>query len=69
MRNGVTLKLLWSEYCEACRLGNELPLMYSHFCCHYQKYSEIKRATMHIPRKPGDQIEVDWAGDRLSGRP
>ena len=66
MRNGVTLKLLWNEYCEECRQSNELPLMYSQFCFHYQKYSEKKRATMHIPRKPGDQIEVDWAGDTAS---
>jgi transposase len=66
MRNGVTLKLLWNEYCEECRQCNELPLMYSRFCFHYQKYSEKKRATMHIPRKPGDQIEVDWAGDTAS---
>ena len=63
MRNGVTLKLLWNEYCENCRQSNELPLMYSQFCFHYQKYTEKKRATMHIPRKPGEQIEVDWAGD------
>jgi transposase len=63
MRNGVTLKLLWNEYCEECRRCSELPLMYSQFCFHYQKYSEKKRATMHIKRKPGDQIEVDWAGD------
>ena len=40
MRNGVTLKLLWNEYCEECRQSNELPLMYSQFCFHYQKYSE-----------------------------
>jgi transposase len=61
-RDGVTLKLLWNEYCEECRLGNELPLMYSQFCFHYQKFSETKRATMHVPRKPGEQVEVDWAG-------
>ena len=36
--------------------------MYSQFCYYYQKYAEKKRATMHIPRKPGEQIEVDWAG-------
>lgn len=30
---------------------------------YYQKHAEKKRATMHIPRKPGEQIEVDWAGD------
>ena len=23
----------------------------------------VRRATMHINRKPGEQIEVDWAGD------
>ncbi|MGI6469076.1 MAG: IS21 family transposase [Syntrophomonadaceae bacterium] len=62
MRSGVTLKLLWYEYCEECRQNNEIPLMYSQFCYHYQKYSEKKRASMHIPRKPGEQIEVDWAG-------
>lgn len=63
MRNGVTLKLLWNEYCEECRQSNELPLMYSQFCFHYQKHCQLKHATMHIPRKPGEQIEVDWAGD------
>ena len=65
MRSGVTLKLLWYEYCEECRQNNEIPLMYSQFCYHYQKYSEKKRASMHIPRKPGEQIEVDWAGKLL----
>lgn len=63
LRNGVTLKLLWNEYCEKCRQANELPLMYSQFCFHYQKHREKNHATMHIPRKPGEQIEVDRAGD------
>ena len=26
-------------------------------------YVGLSIATMHIPRKPGEQIEVDWAGD------
>ena len=58
----VTLKLLWDEYCVACRLAGKQPLMYSQFCFLYQKYAENKRATMHIPRKSGEQTEVDWAG-------
>ena len=58
----VTLRLLWLEYCTTCRLAKVQPLMYSQFCHHYQKFAETKRATMHIPRKPGEQIEVDWAG-------
>ena len=63
LRNDVNKKLLWTEYLEECRLLGESPLMYSQFCYHIQQ-DEIKRnATMHIPRNPGEQIEVDWAGD------
>jgi len=61
-KSGVTLRLLWTEYCTICRLSNEQPLMYSQFCYHYQMHAQKKRATMHITRKPGEQIEVDWAG-------
>ena len=64
-RSGVTLKLLWMEYCEDCRQLGEQPFMYSQFCFYFQKFAEQERATMHIPRKPGDRIEVDWAGDKL----
>lgn len=63
LRNGVNKKLLWVEYCEECCMNGEDPLMYSQFCYYIQKYEEKRRATMHIPRKPGQQIEVDWAGD------
>lgn len=64
-RSGVTLKLLWMEYCEDCRQLGEQPFMYSQFCFYFQKFAEQERATMHIPRKPGDRIEVDWARDKL----
>ena len=63
LRNGVNKKLLWVEYCEECRMSCEEPLMYSQFCYYIQKDEEKRRATMHIPRNPGEQIEVDWAGD------
>ena len=63
LRNGVNKKLLWVEYCEECRMNREEPLMYSQFCYYIQKDEEKRRATMHIQRKPGEQIEVDWAGD------
>jgi len=61
-KSGVTLSLLWNEYCEECRLSNEIPLMYSQFCRYYRRYANTKKATMHIHRKPGEQMEVDWAG-------
>ena len=32
LKNGVTKKLLWTEYLEECRQASEEPLMYSQFC-------------------------------------
>ena len=63
LRNGVTKKLLWTEYCESCRLCNREPLMYSQFCHYIQQEEQKRRATMHIPRRPAETVEVDWAGD------
>lgn len=63
LRNGVNKKLLWTEYLEACRLSKEEPLMYSQFCYYIQQDEQKRRATMHINRKPAEQVEVDWAGD------
>lgn len=63
LRNGVNKKLLWAEYLEECRLQGAKPLMYSQFCHYILQDERVRRATMHINRKPGEQIEVDWAGD------
>ncbi|WP_054875556.1 hypothetical protein, partial [Oxobacter pfennigii] len=63
LKNGVSKKLLWTEYMESCRLNGEEPLMYSQFCYYIQQDEQKRRATMHINRKPGEQVEVDWAGD------
>ena len=63
LRNGVSKKLLWTEYMEDCRANGGDPLMYSQFCYHIQPDEQKRRATMHINRKPGEQVEVDWAGD------
>ncbi len=61
-RKGVTLSLLWAEYCNECQLRNEIPLKYTQYCNYYRKYAAKTKATMHIQRKPGEQLEVDWAG-------
>ena len=63
LKNGVNKNLLWTEYPEKCRLSGENPLMYSQFCYYIQQDEQKRRVTMHISRKPGEQIEVDWAGD------
>ena len=58
-----TKKFLWVEYCEGYRMSSEEPLMYSRFCYYIQKDEKKLRATIHTPRKPGEQLEVDWAGN------
>ena len=63
LRNGVNKKLLWTEYLEQCRREGAEALMYSQFCYYIQQDEQKRHATMHIPRKPGQQAEVDWAGD------
>lgn len=63
LRSGVNKKLLWTEYLEECRQAGDESLMYSQFCYHIQQDEQKRRATMHINRKPGEQTEVDWAGD------
>ena len=63
LRNGVSKKLLWTEYMEDCRANGDEPLMYFQFCYHIQQDEQKRRTTMHINRKPGEQVEVDWAGD------
>jgi transposase len=59
---GVTLTLLWDEYCQKCKDSGEIPYQYSQYCKFYNKYAVISKATMRINRKPGDRMEVDWAG-------
>ena len=58
----VNMRLLWLEYCDQCRLSKELPFMYTQFCKYYKDFAQTHKATMHIERKPGEVMEVDWAG-------
>lgn len=64
-KSGVTLNLLWSEYCEACRLEGSIPFMYTQFCHYYQQFALSTKATMRIAHKPGERMEVDWAGTTM----
>jgi transposase len=64
-KSGVTLSLLWNEYCTMCRQNDEIPYMYSTFCSRYRSYTMRTKATMLLERKPGEQMEVDWAGQTM----
>jgi len=61
-KNGVTLQLLWFEYCDKCRETEEIPYQLTQFKKYYRDYAVKQRATMHIKKKPGELLEVDWAG-------
>ncbi|MBO6310297.1 MAG: IS21 family transposase [Oribacterium sp.] len=67
-KTGVTLKLLWEEYCEKCRRGGTLPCSYSSFTRGYSSYTVKKNYTSAIRHRPGEAIEVDWAGPTMRYR-
>lgn len=59
---GMTQQLLWFEYCDQCRDSGKIPYQLTQFKTHYREYLATAKATMHINRKPGEAMEVDWAG-------
>ena len=61
-KSGVTLSLLWVEYCEQCRQNGELPYKSTQFNKYYADYVQKTKATMHLEHKPGETMQVDWAG-------
>lgn len=62
---GVTLTLLWEEYCQKCYAAGKTPYMSTQFGDKYRKWAHVTKATMRIQHKPGDAIQVDWAGDTI----
>ncbi|MCR8983319.1 hypothetical protein, partial [Brevibacillus laterosporus] len=58
----VTLSLLHHEYEAESRTNNKIPYSYRSFVRHYSRYAQKYKATLRIRRKPGEIMEVDWAG-------
>ena len=61
----VTMTLLWEEYSEKCISAGKKPYMTTQFGDKYRHWARITKATMRIHHKPGDAMEVDWAGQTL----
>ena len=61
-KKGVTMTLLWTEYCEQAYAAGKQPYMSTQFGDLYRKWARVSKATMRISRKPGETFEVDWAG-------
>lgn len=64
-KSGVTLTLLWNEYCDECRANGEIPYMSTQFSDKYRNWARTTKATMRIQHKPGDAMQVDWAGNTI----
>ena len=64
-KKGVNLTLLHTEYKKACASANRVPYQYTQFCEYYRAWALKTKATMRIQHKPGDAMEVDWAGATL----
>lgn len=62
---GVTMTLLWNEYRVKCEECGKRPYMSTQFGDKYRRWARITKATMRIHHKPGDVMEVDWAGNTL----
>ena len=64
-KKGVNLTLLHSEYKVDCASAGRVPYQYTQFCEIYRSWARKSKATMRIHHKPGDAMEVDWAGATL----
>ena len=64
-KKGVTLTLLWQEYCERAYINGEMPYMSTQFGDKYRRWARITKATMRVTHKPGDTMQVDWAGGTI----
>ena len=64
-KKGVNLTLLHNEYKVKCAGSGRVPYQYTQFCDIYRAWARKSKATMRIRHKPGDAMEVDWAGGTL----
>lgn len=56
-----TRQTLWHEYKGKYPQGYS----YSQFCEHVSQYLKQRKVVMHIDHKPGDVLQIDFAGDKL----
>lgn len=61
-KTGVTLQLLHEELKDKAATLGLLCKSYTTFCRGYTDYVTAKKVTNHLEHKPGQVMEVDWAG-------
>lgn len=57
----MTMMILHQEYLEKYPDG----LKYTQFCERYREYISSRKISMHVERKCGERMEIDWVGDKL----
>lgn len=62
----MTLTLLHREYREQAEHSRKLAYAYRSFADKYGTFASTHKATMPLKKKPGEDLEVDWAGSTLS---
>jgi transposase len=65
-RKGVTRALLYEEYQDKCRAAGVEFCSSTTFNAGYAEWADSQNLTMHIGRKPGQKMEVDWAGTKMN---
>ena len=65
-KSGTNLQLLWLEYTDKCSENGDIPYQLTQFKKYYREFLVTTKATMHINRRPGELLEVDWAGQTAS---
>ena len=70
-RKGVTLMLLWEEYC--AQAGDEYgvqnpvkPWRYSQFCENYRQFAKRLKRSMRQVHRAGEKLFIDYAGPTLA---
>ncbi|GLR16157.1 IS21 family transposase [Portibacter lacus] len=61
-RPGVSRQLIWEEY----RKDNPQGYCYSQFCAKLKRHLRSKDLTIALTHEPGDTLQVDFAGKKLS---
>ena len=57
-QKGVTLELLWEEYCQT----ESNPLSYSRYCYYYREWKKKQKRSMRQAHRAGEKVFIDYSG-------
>lgn len=60
----VTMQLLWEEYAQECRMNNKIYYKLTQFEKYFNDYLYKSNFSHILHHKAGEQVQVDWSGER-----